>query len=88
MFTRTEFAGQQGLILGAKSVGLGQTYLQARVTHFKNGQERPADRQKELLTLPTSVEHFTPPPPTVSTEADTGDDDVEDDEDDDEEEDV
>jgi hypothetical protein len=61
MFTRTEFAGQQGVVLGTKSVGLGQTYLSVRVTHFKNGTPRPEDRQKELLTLPTSVEHYTPP---------------------------
>jgi hypothetical protein len=70
-FTRTEFAGQQGMILGVKEVPpYGQQYLQVRVTHYKNGTERPTDKQKEVLSLPTSLEHFTPTAPTEQVMSD------------------
>jgi hypothetical protein len=54
-FLRTEYAGQYGEVVGTKTVGLGQTYLQVRTTHYKNGTQRPVDRQKLVLTLRTSI---------------------------------
>jgi hypothetical protein len=62
VFVRTEFAGSRGEVTGTKTVGLGQTYIAAKVTHFKSGLPREGDRIKELLTLPGSIQVYVAPP--------------------------